>query len=342
MISLSDVSTSVVPTPDMIFLYGVHGIGKTSFASQFDNPVFLLTEDPGFDKLGIQPAHFPMLKSWNELLAALNLLATQPHQYQTVVLDTIDGAVDLAEQWIIETEKSFAGLRAEYENYGRGYKFLAAQMKEKFIPALQAIKARGVSVVLLGHSQVVVFQNPEGKDWDRYQPKLPDGAKTSINRVISEKVDMVLFANLQVVVNTDGKGSGNRRVLHTTNSPAWDAKQRHGLPPTIEFSYQAFSAALQVAKASKATPVCPAPISAIPAHVPAATEQNTLVGRLAQAINGNESMINGYLQSIRWIPAQKTYRDLTAPQISSILGKFDAFHAAAKKHANETQQGVLV
>ena len=66
--------------------------------------------------------------------------------------------------------------------------------------------------------------------------------------MIREWADMVLFANYKtIVVNVDNQGAakgknkaqGGRRVMYTTHTPFWDAKNRYGLPDELPFEYNA-------------------------------------------------------------------------------------------------------
>jgi hypothetical protein len=71
---------------------------------------------------------------------------------------------------------------------------------------------------------------------------------------------MVLFANYRTrVVEIDGKKKalGGQRVLFTTHHPAWDAKNRHGLPELIELPASGLPAEL-----AKLVGVQPAPAKA--------------------------------------------------------------------------------
>jgi len=52
---------------------------------------------------------------------------------------------------------------------------------------------------------------------------------------------MLLFLNYQTyVVTTENKVSkaqGGKRIIHTSHHPCWDAKNRHGLAPTLDLDY---------------------------------------------------------------------------------------------------------
>ena len=60
--SLADIRKKTKLKPPKLVLYGGAGIGKTSFASGMNAPIFALTED-GMGK--IQCDHFPVAKDYD-------------------------------------------------------------------------------------------------------------------------------------------------------------------------------------------------------------------------------------------------------------------------------------
>ena len=68
--------------------------------------------------------------------------------------------------------------------------------------------------------------------------------------MLKEWCDMLLFLNYKtIVVNVDGNGAakgknkaqGGQRVMYTTHTPSWDAKNRHGLPEELPMDYSAIA-----------------------------------------------------------------------------------------------------
>ena len=105
--------------------------------------------------------------------------------------------------------------------YHKGYEIAANSDWTDLLDKLDALRDKGMSVVLLGHTRVAPFKNPEGEDYDRFQPDLHKKTAAALTRW----ADAVLFANYYTEVE-DGKGKGG--------SPAFDAKNRVGLPPVLD------------------------------------------------------------------------------------------------------------
>ena len=68
--------------------------------------------------------------------------------------------------------------------------------------------------------------------------------------LLKEWSDILLFANYKVyVVNVDNQGAakgknkaqGGKRVMYTSHTPWWDAKNRHGLADELPFEYLAIA-----------------------------------------------------------------------------------------------------
>ena len=83
-ISLASLRSSTALSPPRLLLYGVAGVGKTLCATGSPRPVVIQTED-GLGTISVPT--FGLLRSFDEVMEALASLYTEPHDYQTVVLD---------------------------------------------------------------------------------------------------------------------------------------------------------------------------------------------------------------------------------------------------------------
>ena len=86
-ISLSDLRTVRADKPPRILVYGPPGIGKTTLAAEFPSPVFLQVEDgtPG----DLELVSFGKLDSFGAVMAALEALYVEDHDFQTIVVDSV-------------------------------------------------------------------------------------------------------------------------------------------------------------------------------------------------------------------------------------------------------------
>lgn len=236
--------------PMKVVLYGVEGIGKTTFVSQFPDPVFIDTEgSTGF----IDAKKMPDPDSWAMLLEEIAYMAQSP-QGKTLVIDTADWAEELAKQHLMAKHKWQA---IDQTDYGTRYVALSNEII-RLLRGLEMVKNAGMNVVLTAHAVQKKFELPDQVgSFDRYVLKLEkrDAA------LIKEWCDMLLFANYKTTVIASGSGSkkatGGQRVMYTTHMPAWDAKNRLGLPDELPFEYGAikdkFLAATEGAQAKPQT-----------------------------------------------------------------------------------------
>jgi hypothetical protein len=242
-ISLASLKKTGVARPPRIVLYGVHGIGKSTFASGAPSPVFIPTEE-GLD--AIDATAFPLCKSFEDIMDSIGSLASEDHDFGTVVIDSADWAEQLVHKKVA-ADNNVATIDAI--GYGRGYK-AAVDYWKQILEGLDYLRNdKNMQVILLAHSQVKRFDDPLADPYDRYQLDLHHGSAS----VVAEWCDILMFANQQYsTVKSDvgfnqkvtrAVGTGNR-VLYTQERPGWSAKSRWALPDTLPLDYGKFAEAL--------------------------------------------------------------------------------------------------
>jgi len=258
MVTLKDIKKGGKKYPPRIVAHGVDGIGKSTFGSQAEKPIFICTED-GATRLDVP--QFPLCEKWEEVFDALRVLAREDHDYKTCVVDTADWAQHLAMDFIIREE--YEGDGTKFDAYGAGYKVLMREWR-KFLAALDFLRTkRSMEIILLVHTSIKAYRNPLGEDYDVFKASLVDSQSTSIWGALKEWADLVLFMNNEVKVKTNSqkatKGKATmmqKRYIFTKPSAAYDAKVRAGwdLPDKVELDYEIFKASLNK-KAAKKTEV---------------------------------------------------------------------------------------
>jgi hypothetical protein len=241
---LTNIVTGPITKPPRILLYGVDGVGKTTLAACAPAPIFIGIED-GTAKLDVP--RFPEPQSWLEVLAAIDQLTDKPHAYQSVVVDTLDWLEPLCHAHCCIGKRTKDGKPVETLadiSWGNGPQVAQDEWRVLLSKLEYLRNARNMSVILIAHSWIKNFKNPQGDDYDRYEIKLQPKA-TSLLR---EWADIVLFATYeQYTHQLNGRTKGistGARIMHSERTAAYDAKNRHGLPPTMPLDWQSLADAV--------------------------------------------------------------------------------------------------
>lgn len=218
--------------PPKIMLIGQEGVGKSTAGAQMPNPVFLCGES---GLVGPQFADTPSFTptSWAESLAFCEELASNPSGYKTLVIDTLDWIEPMLYAHVVAAAKKNEIKHIEDFGYGKGY-VIAQQEARRMLAVLDKVNAAGLAVLILSHSQLKTVKNPEGDDYDHFESKV----NTKVAGIFKEWCDAVLFARFEIYVRKDGMKvkahGGTERIVQTTHSAAWDAKNRYGLPEVMD------------------------------------------------------------------------------------------------------------
>ena len=251
---LSRVQKGRAPMPPRILLYGTEGIGKSTFASLAPSPIFIQTED-GLSEINCDK--FPLATTFDDVTAALSELHSQPHGYQTVVIDTLDWL----EQLIFDTlcrQYNVSSIEKVDGGYARGY-IHALSYWRQVLDGLNRLRLdRGMITICVAHSKIERFEDPESSPYDRYSPRLHKAASA----LICEWSDAVLFATRRIRTQTENAGfnrkrttahaigaAGGDRILRCVGGPACVAKNRYGIVEELPLSWAAFMAALSNTRA---------------------------------------------------------------------------------------------
>jgi hypothetical protein len=147
----------------------------------------------------------------------------------------------------------------------------------------------GVNVVIVSHDKVTTVNPPDNSEYSKYCIKVsaPNKQAEASRELLKEWCDALFFCNFDTVVDSSkGKACKHERAIYTTCAPAWEAKNRYGLPEkmpmTAESMQQIFAAACGSVQQPAEQPA-PAPMVENPTHAPAApvaatTEEDILVG----------------------------------------------------------------
>lgn len=255
--SLASISKNIAKPPRII-IHGDAGCGKTTFGACSPNPIFIQTED-GLGNLDAKS--FPIATSYEDVMSALQSLYTEQHDFQTLVVDSLDWLEPLIWKHVCNTwadKKGNPSRLASIEDagYGRGYVEALGYWRQ-FYDGITALRdARHMTIIMIAHSQVVHVEDPTMPAYDSHDLKLHKRASA----IAEEYADVILFAAMQTNTITEDVGFNNKRVratstgeriMHTVGQPAFTAKNRYSLPSPLPLSWEAFDGAMHPVPALK-------------------------------------------------------------------------------------------
>lgn len=226
--------------PPVALIYGVDGIGKTSLAAEWPDPIYLSTagEDPPTD-VDIPKQDIATL---SDLWEAFGALINEDHDFKTVIIDSLDGIEPLlnAETCVrIGATSLDSNDKGSPAAFGRGY--VEADVEwQQFMAGCRALKERGIAVVLIAHPEIKRFDSPTDDSYDRYQVKLQKRGAA----IVREQSDIVAFCNYRITLKTKEVApkksvthaeGGKERNIHLTEGAGYVAKNRYNMPDSIVY-----------------------------------------------------------------------------------------------------------
>ena len=246
---LKSIKNGKEAKPPRIMIYGQEGVGKSTMGASAPKPIFIQTED-GLSEIDCHK--FPLAKNLSDVLASLQALINEDHDYQTIIIDSLDWLERLIfdevcrEYGVKSIEKADGG-------YAKGYVHALSHWRKILNFLGQLRDEKGMACILIAHSKIEKFEDPESSAYDRYSPRLHKHA----NALISEWVDAVLFATRRFRTQKEDAGfnrertiaapigaDGGERIIKTVGGPACVAKNRFNLPGELPLSWDAFMQAM--------------------------------------------------------------------------------------------------
>lgn len=269
-----EIITGKKSTPVKGILYGVAGIGKTTFASKWPKPLFLDVEQGSWqlDVARVIP------KSYAEFKDCVRQLQADAMGYQTLVIDS----ADWLEQMIVKHICQEAGISSieKYEKgYGKGWTKVAEDWGQLLDQLDRLRLTKGMNILFIVHSRVKRYEPADDTGYDRYTLTMSERS----SEVLKKWSDLMLFVKYDTFTVEDNgkikvKGSG-KRIMFSQFCPWCDAKSRYPLPDKMPFEFAQIEKIfamepLPEPKAPEKAPESPAdaPKAETPPATPAAVE----------------------------------------------------------------------
>jgi phage nucleotide-binding protein len=207
-IDLKTLSKPSGQRPIICTLFGEGGMGKTTLAAMFKSPVFIRTEDgtaslAGNDNVSL----FPLATSTQDVLDAIEALATQKHDHKTLVIDSITQLATMVEAEIVAADPKAKSINQAGGGYGAGYSTAAEKHRQIRDWAGSLAYEKGMNVIFIGHADTEMLDLPDMDAFARYTVRMH---KKSIPHY-TDNVDLVGLIRLKTFVR-GGDGDKKRAI----------------------------------------------------------------------------------------------------------------------------------
>jgi phage nucleotide-binding protein len=207
-IDLKTLSKPSGQRPIICTLFGEGGMGKTTLAAMFKSPVFIRTEDgtaslAGNDNVSL----FPLATSTQDVLDAIEALATQKHDHKTLVIDSITQLATMVEAEIVAADPKAKSINQAGGGYGAGYSAAAEKHRQIRDWAGSLAYEKGLNIVFIGHADTEMLDLPDMDPFARYTVRMH---KKSLPHY-TDNVDLVGLIRLKTFVR-GGDGDKKRAI----------------------------------------------------------------------------------------------------------------------------------
>ena len=213
---------------DFTFLiYGDPKVGKSTFASTMEKPIFLATE-AGLKGLDVYQVP---VTSWETLLSVGAELAEDTN-FRTIVIDTVDNAYEMCFDYICE---KYDMAHPKDIDFGIGYKMIA----KEFARVLGKLALLNKGLVLISHSKYITLKTKTA-EITRIAPSTSAG----VTKFLSGFVDIILYAE----VSDEGE-----RIIRTDATPYREGGGRLAqyFPDVMPLDFKELDKAFKTMKGAK-------------------------------------------------------------------------------------------
>lgn len=208
---------------EITLIYGAPKVGKSTFCSQFEAPLFLDSES-GLRNL---ETYNISISCWQDAIDAYDALNEAKKKgelpFKTLIFDTINNFYLMCMEHVCKKN----GIAHPSDlDYGKGW----SMVRIPFTNLMNAYKSLGLGIVYVAHANEKNIKTRKG-EYTRYDAAIAGQAY----ELIVGSCDFVLYA----VIDSDA--NGERRLLKTKPCEFWNAGDKTGkLPPELPLDAKEF------------------------------------------------------------------------------------------------------
>lgn len=240
--SILDKVIKLKPKAPRITVFSKPGVGKSTLAASFPNPLFILTEETGLVGVSAFDVATTFQEVWDHVT---QLLALPEIPYKTIVLDSISKFDALVVQYILENEKpdkngnKATTLNTACGGYGAGA-LRAQSLHRAFKAKMDKLQERGITCIYIAHCGVSKIKSPDSEDYDVFSIEMSND-KCKVPYI--DDVDFCGFCRLRSFTTETDSGrtivkSTDERVIITGVNDAHVSKNRFAMPNEIAMNFE--------------------------------------------------------------------------------------------------------
>jgi hypothetical protein len=235
--ALSNIRKKTIQKAPKFALMAEMGFGKTTAAALLNNPIFEDLEQ-GMGKVktvdGKDPHAFSDSKSFNDVMANIDQLVNEEHDYKTYVLDSLSKF----ELFVWQETMNRYNIDSMEANWYQGYQ-KAVVLWLEYLKKLELLRDKGMTIMLIGHVDTETVDDPSVEvPYRRYVLDVHKKARPEI----IQWLDCLFFAQMKkgtVIVKQNGKTetkvkqSADERIVWCNEQIFCQAKNRYALPDQL-------------------------------------------------------------------------------------------------------------
>lgn len=257
-----------------MILYGLPGVGKSTFAAQAPNPLFICT-DGNFEWLGLPENNHVRVSTWKQAKEVINNIVLNKPEYKD--FDTI--VVDLVEDLYVWAEDEFCKRESiihigDYKSMGAGY----SVVRKEFFAQISKLLSIDKNIILISHEADKPGKTKAGADTFTHIPS----DKMSLTKQWNDLEGQVRYC-LRCFTQDEEENGRVRKKRYLSLIPAQDeygicrGADEENWPRECELNWNVFTSIIGLDTNTTATPT-PAPVNK-PTAAPAPTPKPAPVPR---------------------------------------------------------------
>jgi len=228
-----DITKTCLPTAKTIpskkiegyhwLIYGQQKIGKSTFCSQFENPLFLPTE-AGLKSLSIfkMPTNRDLITNWPEFIMICREIKksidSNTFKFNTIVIDTVDNLYQLCLEYVCKKHEM---KHPSDQDFGKGWWLVMQEFKS----VINKVLSWGPGVIFTSHEEL-----KEKKTKKECINKISPSLSGAAGKYILATVDIIAYI---------GFSESDERIIKTRGTDYLDAGDRTGyLDPEMPVDYK--------------------------------------------------------------------------------------------------------